>query len=567
VILQQLLKLRAVGAGARRFAGTALAALAALLLPQAAFASEAVDLKFTTTHYWFLYGSLGFGVVAIIAAYMIAKWVLAQSTGNDKMREVGQAIREGALAYLKRQVQTMLYFIVALAAVLFGVFAFGMDFGVLLGVYVAASFVGGVLASYLAGYAGMLMAVSANMRTAAAALEGPKRALEIAFRSGAVAGLLTVGMGLLGATIIFLLAGNDAMKLLIGFGFGGSLAALFMRVGGGIYTKAADVGADLVGKVEAGIPEDDARNPATIADNVGDNVGDCAGMAADIFESYEVTLVAAIVLGAATAAVFDQATWMKLIIFALMARGVGILASIVGILWVRGNDDVDADALKPIRKGFAVSAFVAAIGTAVLAFLLMGGMGDTIQTTRMARIDEYREKEFEKIRAVRDAIAQEKKVQSWQVTFQDLQGDKRIKDMDLDDDQSAGTLQAAISPFPSNQPEKKELKGFSKLDFDSDNPALDYAVGKPPEGTTQTMTYVTLKERYGTPEEKDKYFVYYVKVTRKAATSPTGEQLPPVDLKGWYGPVTEKMLNDQVDRAKSDNVTVRQRRGRHGDGH
>ncbi|GJQ54158.1 MAG: hypothetical protein HKUEN07_07270 [Rhodocyclaceae bacterium] len=163
-------------------------------------------------------------------------------------------------------------------------------------------------------------------------------------------------MGLLGAAIILLAGGGDAMKLLIGFGFGGSLAALFMRVGGGIFTKAADVGADLVGKVEAGIPEDDPRNPATIADNVGDNVGDCAGMAADVFESYEVTLVAAIVLGAATAAIFDQTTWMKLILFALMARGVGIIASIVGIFSVKGSDNIDSDPLTAIRKGFWLSA-------------------------------------------------------------------------------------------------------------------------------------------------------------------------------------------------------------------
>src|SRR5436305_5712938 len=189
----------------------------------------------------------------------------------------------------------------------------------------------------------MLMAVEANMRTANAALTSYKSSLEVAFRGGAVAGMVTVGMGLIGAALIFFLAQENAMKLLIGFGFGGSLAALFMRVGGGIFTKAADVGADLVGKVEAGIPEDDPRNPATIADNVGDNVGDCAGMAADIFESYEVTLVAAIVLGAATSIIFDQATWMRLIMFALMARGIGIIASIVGIYSVKGTDDIDAD--------------------------------------------------------------------------------------------------------------------------------------------------------------------------------------------------------------------------------
>src|SRR5436190_8880437 len=164
-----------------------------------------------------------------------------------------------------------------------------------------------------------------------------------------------------------------------------------MRVGGGIFTKAADVGADLVGKVEAGIPEDDPRNAATIADNVGDNVGDCAGMAADVFESYEVTLVAAIVLGAATATVFDQATVMKLIVFALMARGIGIIASVIGIFTVKGTDDIDADPLKRIRTGFYSSAAVAGIATLGLAYWMMGGMGSPIQTTRLQSMDEFRQ--------------------------------------------------------------------------------------------------------------------------------------------------------------------------------
>jgi K(+)-stimulated pyrophosphate-energized sodium pump len=206
-------------------------------------------------------------------------------------------------------------------------------------------------------------------------------------------------MGLLGATLIFLVAGEQAMKLLIGFGFGGSLAALFMRVGGGIYTKAADVGADLVGKVEAGIPEDDPRNAATIADNVGDNVGDCAGMAADVFESYEVTLVAAIVLGAATAAIFDQSTWMKLILFALMARGVGIVASIIGIYFVRGKDDEKMDPLLPISRGFWFSAGVAALGTIGLAYYMMQGVtatsyvnhaGKTVSGVRKISLQDFR---------------------------------------------------------------------------------------------------------------------------------------------------------------------------------
>jgi K(+)-stimulated pyrophosphate-energized sodium pump len=176
---------------------------------------------------------------------------------------------------------------------------------------------------------------------------------------------------LLGAITIFLLFKEDAMKVLVGFGFGGSLAALFMRVGGGIYTKAADVGADLVGKVEAGIPEDDPRNPATIADNVGDNVGDCAGMAADVFESYEVTLVAAIILGAATASVLTGPSVLKLIVYALLVRAVGVIASIIGVLGVRGADREDLDPMRPINVGFNISWWVALAGFALVSYFLM----------------------------------------------------------------------------------------------------------------------------------------------------------------------------------------------------
>ncbi len=350
--------------------------LLAMFLPVASFASggENVKLEFQGSDKMYLYISLAMAIVAIIAGFMIRSWVLKQSAGTDKMMEVSAAIRDGAMAYLRKQVRTMILFVIFIALALMGLYWSKFSDVTLMGlpiaIWLGVAFILGVMASYIAGYVGMLMAVAANARVAAAAQTSGGRALEVAFRSGAVAGLITVGMGLLGATIIFLVAEAQAMKLLIGFGFGGSLAALFMRVGGGIYTKAADVGADLVGKVEAGIPEDDPRNAATIADNVGDNVGDCAGMAADVFESYEVTLVAAIVLGAATAAIFDQQTWMKLILFALMARGIGIVASIAGIFMVKGRDD-DSDPLHPISKGFWGSALIAAVLTGVLAFFMM----------------------------------------------------------------------------------------------------------------------------------------------------------------------------------------------------
>ncbi len=384
-------------------------ALIALLIPAMAFAAggESVELKFTNTDKIYLYVSLAFGVIALIFGWIYRAKVTAVSPGDEKMQEVGAAIRAGALAYLSQQGRTMAIFMVILGAGLYALYApkFGMPTALLL----VMCFVLGVVASYVAGYLGMDMAVKANMRTAASALTSYKKALEVAFHAGAVAGLLTVGMGLLGATLIFLLFPSDAMKLLIGFGFGGSLAALFMRVGGGIYTKAADVGADLVGKVEAGIPEDDPRNPAVIADNVGDNVGDCAGMAADVFESYEVTLVAAIVLGAATAVIFPTEVWMKLILFALMARGVGIVASIIGIGMVKGSDDLNSDPLKPIQYGFKGSAITAAILTAGLAYFMMGGMpsmNPVIETTTLNSVQKYQREEQGPILALRKKVAE-----------------------------------------------------------------------------------------------------------------------------------------------------------------
>lgn len=358
----------------------------AFLLPAMAVAAggENVELVFTESDKMFLWISLGLSLIAIVFGIYLRSWVLKQDAGTPKMQEVSSSIQQGAHAYLRKQVTTMLLFVIVLAIGLYLLhmhdYAGRAIWGIPVSIWLAISFILGVAASYIAGYVGMIMAVNANTRVAGAAQSSSARALEVAFKAGGVAGLVTVGMGLLGATGIFLIAGGEAMKLLIGFGFGGSLAALFMRVGGGIYTKAADVGADLVGKVEAGIPEDDPRNPATIADNVGDNVGDCAGMAADIFESYEVTLVAAIVLGAATASIFDQSTWMKLILFALMARGVGIVASILGIFFVRGSDDERVDPLKPIRNGFWFSAAVAVLGTLALSYYMMQGVKSSYYT-------------------------------------------------------------------------------------------------------------------------------------------------------------------------------------------
>ncbi len=315
-------------------------------------------------------------VSAIIGLCFGAKWFFSiskEDPGSKGMVEVSRAVQEGAWAYLMKQMKTMVWFVIIIATGLVFLYknnpAYNVE-GTKIPLYigVAIAFVMGVAASYLAGLIGMAMAVRANCRVANAALTSFKKALYIAFRSGAVSGMATVGLGLLGACIVFFLFGNQSMKVLVGFGFGGCLAALFMRIGGGIYTKAADVGADLVGKVEQGIPEDDPRNAATIADNVGDNVGDCAGMAADVFESYEVTLVAAIILGAAASkAVGGGSAVLALVVYPLLIRAVGVFASIIGIYAVKGKDDMDMDPMRPINIGYWVSAALAIAGFFVVS--------------------------------------------------------------------------------------------------------------------------------------------------------------------------------------------------------
>lgn len=471
---------KALGSATPRTLALILLSVFGALLPSLSFAAEKdVVLKLTNSDNIYLYISFAVGLLALGAAWALAKGVLAASPGNEKMQEVGLAIKDGALAYLKTQVRTMAIFVVILA----------IGLGVLFkGAGVPIAFIAGVLASYIAGYTGMVMAVNGNMRTANAALTSYKKSLEVAFRSGGVAGMVTVGMGLIGATIIIFVGRESAMQLLVGFGFGGSLAALFMRVGGGIFTKAADVGADLVGKVEAGIPEDDARNPATIADNVGDNVGDCAGMAADIFESYEVTLVAAIVLGAATASIFDQETWMKLILFALMARGVGILASILGIFSVRGSDDIDSDPLKAVRKGFYVSAAVALVATFALAYGMMGQSAG-LRTTQLVTSRTINQAEADSLIAARNAVAKEKSIPAWKVDPKDILARPEAKDFGADiqaspgmsvEDQKAQQISQIISmndqAAETGQAAPPTLSGYAPITLDSGNPALGYTI-------------------------------------------------------------------------------------------
>jgi len=323
-------------------------------------------------------------VVGVAYALVTRSQIRAQSPGSEAMVSVATAIEDGAMAYLAQQVRLMAVFVAIIFVVL--ILAYMSFVPMALAIGTAVAFLLGVGASYLAGYIGMKMAVEGNVRTANAALSSFKVALETAFRSGSVAGMATVGLGLLGATVIFAIFREDSMRVLVGFGFGGSLAALFMRVGGGIFTKAADVGADLVGKVEQNIPEDDPRNAATIADNVGDNVGDCAGMAADVFESYEVTLVAAIILGVAVNAshaannavagavqlpILPPEFILKLAMFPLLVRSVGVFASIIGIWSVKGRDDEHMNPMEPISRGFLIAALLATVGFTLVAALYL----------------------------------------------------------------------------------------------------------------------------------------------------------------------------------------------------
>jgi K(+)-stimulated pyrophosphate-energized sodium pump len=330
------------------------------------------------TEMLWLWFSAGTAILAILVGFGLMRGVLAADQGTSKMQEIASAIQEGAMAYLKRQFKTIAIILIPLVIVVFltSTEVLKPDGGEALsqgesGIFRTLAFLAGCLMSGLTGFIGMGLAVRGNVRTAAAARSGSlPAALKVAFRTGGVAGMFTVGLGLLGATLIILIFQNTSSAILVGFGFGGSLLALFLRVGGGIFTKAADVGADLVGKVEAGIPEDDPRNPATIADNVGDNVGDCAGMASDLFESYEVTLVASIILGVAAFASIGANPALGLV-FPVVARAIGVLASIVGVYAVRATDK-DKSAMAPINRGFLTAGVLTVVGTGVVALTYVG---------------------------------------------------------------------------------------------------------------------------------------------------------------------------------------------------
>ncbi|MHB1164567.1 MAG: sodium-translocating pyrophosphatase [Candidatus Nanopelagicales bacterium] len=305
-------------------------------------------------------------VVAVIAlaalgvAALLVREVLAASEGTEKMKEIAAAVQEGASAYLSRQFRTLSVFAVIVFFVLFLLPAETTSERIGRSIF----FLVGAAFSATTGYVGMWLAVRGNVRVAAAANDsGEQRAMKIAFRTGGVAGMFTVGLGLFGAALVVLVYKAEAPKVLEGFGFGAALLAMFMRVGGGIFTKAADVGADLVGKVEQGIPEDDPRNAATIADNVGDNVGDCAGMAADLFESYAVTLVAALILGKVA---FGELG----LVYPLVIPAIGVVTAVIGIFVVSPRAS-DRSGMSAINRGFFISAVISAVLVAIATFILL----------------------------------------------------------------------------------------------------------------------------------------------------------------------------------------------------
>ena len=304
----------------------------------------------------YVYAVLAISLIALGIAWALRAQVLAQSDGTAKMREIAEAVQEGAAAYLARQFRTLSYFVGIVFVLLF---ALPGDMDIRIGRSIF--FLLGAGFSALVGYNGMWLAVRANVRVAEAARnKNGEKAVQIAFRTGGVVGMTTVGLGLVGASLVVIIYRENAPAVLEGFGFGAAMLAMFMRVGGGIFTKAADVGADLVGKVEKNIPEDDPRNAATIADNVGDNVGDCAGMAADLFESYAVTLVAALILG--KAALGDAG-----LIYPLIVPAIGTITAVIGIFLTRLRP-TDKNAMQAINRSFFISALISAVLTGLATF-------------------------------------------------------------------------------------------------------------------------------------------------------------------------------------------------------
>jgi len=337
---------------------------------------------------------LAFSVMGLGASYALARWVLKQDTGTAAMREVSDAIKEGAEAFMKRQFRTIIILAAVLAVILFLGYAFLKPHSsadvlapLQLAAWVTISFVFGAMCSLIAGYVGMWISIRANIRTAAGTIKSTNAGLQVALRGGAVSGMMVVAMSLLGVSGLYyavqVLTGVEPTKIpliIVGYGFGASFVALFAQLGGGIYTKAADVGADLVGKVEAGIPEDDPRNPAVIADLVGDNVGDCAGRGADLFESTAAENIGAMILGAVMAAKVPaeafaggesaKAAWVVgVMMFPLISRAFGILASLLGVLIVKHKEGENP--MKALDRGFYLATALSVVGMAISAYWLL----------------------------------------------------------------------------------------------------------------------------------------------------------------------------------------------------
>ncbi len=356
--------------------------------------------------------ALGISVLALVYAVFLIMWVVKQPSGNKEMQAIALSIQEGATAYLNRQSLTMGFFGILIFVVLYFIIPKGSYNNNL---WTAVSFIVGALFSALAGYIGMSVSVRANVRTAEAARKGIKEALSVAFNGGAVTGLSVVGLALLGVsgfyyfyTSVLNIPVAETTNILVGFGFGASLISLFARVGGGIFTKAADVGADLVGKIEKNIPEDDPRNPAVIADNVGDNVGDCAGMGADLFETYAVTLIAAMILAAST---LSGSIGDKGIIYPLVLGGIAVLASIVGTWFVRLGRSQNI--MGALYKGMIVTGVISAIGFYFATDIMIGdikifyaalvGIGITLAINVIT--EYYTAKEYGPVKGIAKASA------------------------------------------------------------------------------------------------------------------------------------------------------------------